>query len=190
MSLTVRVALSHPASKPIASAILRDAVIVVVVDQVAAEGDRTAVEQDLEGGRGDLERGEGRGGKFAADLLVFLTGDQIDDRALAGRPGDVEGRGGVAEKIRDVAQLEVVIAVNIIGRGVTALPFTMNLWSEIATLGEAAAALASVTLSTAHRAAVILRKCIKTSVSAYRGKANGTSVLHEMSNKHTVIIAR
>ena len=37
----------------------------------------------------------------------------MDDRALAGRPGDVEGRGGVAEKIRDVAQLEVVIAVNI-----------------------------------------------------------------------------
>ena len=94
---------------------VRDAVIVVVVDQVAAEGDRAAVEQDLEGGRGDLERGEGRGGKLAADLLIFLTGDQIDDRALAGRPGDVEGRGGVAEKIRDVAQLEVVIAVNIIG---------------------------------------------------------------------------
>lgn len=162
---------------------VRDAVIVVVVDQVAAEGDRTAVEQDLEGGRGDLERGEGRGGKLAADLLIFLTGDQIDDRALAGRPGDVEGRGGVAEKIRDVAQLEVVIAVNIIGRGVTVLPFTMNLWSEIATLGEAAAALVSVTLSTAHRAAAILRKCIKTSVSAYREKANGTSVLHEMSNQ-------
>ena len=94
---------------------VRDAVIVVVVDQVAAEGDRAPVEQDLEGGRGDLERGEGRGGKLAADLLIFLTGDQIDDRALAGRPGDIEGRGGVAEKIRDVAQLEVVIAVNIIG---------------------------------------------------------------------------
>ena len=94
---------------------IRDAVIVVVVDQVAAEGDRTAVEQDLEGGRGDLERGEGRGGKLAADLLVFLTGDQVDDRALAGSPGDIEGRGGVAEKIRDVAQFEVVIAVNIIG---------------------------------------------------------------------------
>ena len=162
---------------------VRDAVIVVVVDQVAAEGDRTAVEQDLEGGRGDLERGEGRGGKLAADLLIFLTGDQIDDRALAGRPGDIEGRGGVAEKIRDVAQLKIVIAVNIISLRRDSLAVYHEFMVGNRDLGGSGCRAGERDAQHGAQSRSDFAKMHKNLRFRIQEKANGTSVLHEMSNQ-------